>query len=308
MTPIVFATHNGSQTLERMLDGLQALDTSRGGFHVIAVDNASTDSTRTLLDRYAENAPMTVLFEPRKGKNAALNTALDHLAAHGVGGDPVTPDTLIVFTDDDIAPDPQWLDALQRAADDASDRDLFGGAIRPRFPSAPPAWLMALKHEFGVLYAQTDHATGPCEARWIWGPNMAVRQRVFDDGHRFTDSIGPDGRATYAMGSETEFLTRAEAHGATAMFVAEAAVDHLVRDDQMTRDWVLGRARRHGKGYALMASQDDSAAPGWLRRRRWRVEAAAWAANLAAPPSLAVRLAYQREWLRGAAAAWGGSL
>lgn len=220
-----------------MLDAFAVLQPPHGGWHVLAVDNGSTDDTLRILNGASERLPLAVLQEPQAGKNRALNHALDH-----VRGD------LLVLTDDDVVPERDWLLQLEAGAREHPDCDVFGGTIRPVWPAPPPAWLTEAGLPLHVLYALADRPSGPCAPSDIFGPNMAIRTQLFREGLRFNPSVGPDGTARYAMGSETELLLRLEHAGHRAWFVAEAVVGHQVRPEQMERDWVLGRAYRHGFG------------------------------------------------------------
>src|SRR3546814_6939242 len=72
---IVLATHNGTATLRLTLEALRRVDLTAGAVEIVAVDNASTDGTRALLEDYRHRLPLTVLSEPRRGKRLALNLA-----------------------------------------------------------------------------------------------------------------------------------------------------------------------------------------------------------------------------------------
>ena len=66
------------------------------------------------------------------------------------------------------------------------------------------------------------------------------------------------------MGCETEFLLRASAAGHTAVFVPSASVQHLIRPEQLTFDWICGRAFRVGRGLAYHTSENKE-----LRLEKW---------------------------------------
>ncbi|WP_114395424.1 glycosyltransferase family 2 protein [Oleisolibacter albus] len=237
MLTVIFSSHNGARTLPRVLEAYTRLIAPRGGWRLIAVDNGSSDDTPAILSSFVGRLPLTLLREAGKGKNRALNRAL-----------PQAEGDLFVFTDDDAVPEPDWLLRLRAAADAHREHDIFGGAIRPFWPHDPPDWMARFKLPLNVLYAVTQEQEGPCAASLVWGPNMAIRAAVFRQGHRFDDTVGPDGTPAYAMGSETEFNTRLERAGHRAWFVADALVHHMIRPEQMDEGWILGRAYRHGRG------------------------------------------------------------
>ena len=50
------------------------------------------------------------------------------------------------------------------------------------------------------------------------------------------------------MGSETELLQRLLRAGHKMRWTRSAAVEHIVRPEQLSDDWILGRATRQGRG------------------------------------------------------------
>jgi len=236
MLTVLFATHNGARWLPRVLEAFAALEAPAGGWKLVAVENASTDATAQVLQSFLTRLPLTVLRAPAPGKNRALNLGLAQAA-----GD------LVVLTDDDVLPAPDWLVRWRAAADKNPDWDVFGGRIVPAFEVPAPDWLLHWAPHDLAYGATPERPAGPVEPGFVFGGNMAVRTRVFAAGHRFAETVGP-APGSYAMGSETEFTTRLAGLGYRCGFCPEAVVGHLVRREQMTRDWLIGRAMRFGRG------------------------------------------------------------
>ncbi len=263
---LLFATRDGMATLPRTLAAFERLRLPRG-LRIVAVDNGSRDGSGALLREAAGRLPLTVIDAPVAGKNRALNFALDRIA-------PWLGDAeLVVVTDDDVVPRTDWLLRLHAAARRAPQADLFGGSIVPVWLATPPMWLTSMPGAFPVLFAVTEARDGPCSARDIYGPNMAVRGRVLAAGARFEPGIGPDGTRRFGMGSESEFLRRMERLGHRGHFCADAVVGHQVEPAQMTLASVMARAHRYGYGLALMDRQSAPwarlaarVAPRWVER------------------------------------------
>ena len=242
MLTVIFATRNGVRTLPGVLAAYCQLEIPTGGWKLIAVDNASTDATGEIIKSFADRLPLTYLYEERPGKNPALNAALDH-----VEGD------LVLLTDDDVFPRPNWLVCMRKAADRLPGYSVFGGVVRPHWEVAPPAWIVEWVPG-GPVFTLTPPSTpeGPLPPGSVYGPNMAVRTEIFRQGFRFDPTIGPQG-ANYAMGSETEFVLRLARHGYGAWHVPDAEVEHFIRDFQLHRSWILRRAIRFGRGHYRMS-------------------------------------------------------
>lgn len=242
---IIMATCNGAKTLPKVLDGYARLAQPTGGWSAIIVDDGSTDDTRKVIESYAERLPIRYVCQERSGKNTALNRGVElALQQQPAAG-------LFVLTDDDATPDHDWLVAMQDCAHEHPDHDLFGGAILPDWGAPAPDWI--LRHvPLGLAFAITSFSDGPIQPGAIWGPNMAVRRRVFEAGHRFNPHVGPS-RGNYIMGSETEFNKRVVAAGHQAWFCNSARVHHFIRPHQLTEEFCLGRAFRGGRGSCLEA-------------------------------------------------------
>lgn len=240
---VVLSTFRRTDILAKTLEtfcGLQAgIDCT---WELIVVDNADDKATSKLVNSFVNRLPVRLLNERKRGKNNALNTALKCVRGE-----------LIVFTDDDVLADPGWLQALWRASQRWPDRDIFAGRILPRFPSEAPSldlknpWLTA-----AFVVADWEIPEGPVSPGKVYGPNMAVRRRLFQGGARFNTEIGPSG-TDYPMGSEAEFVQRMAELGSECVYVPDALVWHVIRPEQLSHKWLAGRAYRYGRGEALIS-------------------------------------------------------
>jgi glycosyltransferase involved in cell wall biosynthesis len=237
MLTVFFATKNREKLLAQVLESFCLLESPASGWKLVVVDNGSSDDTRRVLDSFTRRLPLQVLSESKPGKNSALNTGLQLLE-----GD------LAVFSDDDVFPRADWLIQLSDAADAQPDFAMFGGAVEPRWEIPPPHWIDWI--DLGPVFTLTESGrpAGEIHPALVFGPNMAIRSRVFKSGIRFNPSIGPQG-SSYAMGSESELTTRLAGVGEKAFFVPQAVVQHFIRRDQLKTSWVIRRAFRYGRGF-----------------------------------------------------------
>ncbi len=250
------------QTLPRMAEALCRIDFPQDRWKIVAVDNNSTDGTGEFLRSLREALPIEVHLETRQGKSFAMNRGLDHIE-----GD------LAVLTDDDVIPERDWLMRLWEISLEKRDYDVFAGTIRPDWPRPPDRWILDWV-PFGSTFAinQTTQS-GPVDASHAWGPNTAIRSKVIRGGCRFDEAIGPDGTEVFAMGEDVAFARRAAA-GKPAYFCAEAQVSHIIREEQLSEDWIVERARRFGSGVNAVFPQTLPGGPGiagvplslWARR------------------------------------------
>lgn len=264
MLTVLMATYNGATTLPRVLQAYCRLSSPPGGWSLLLIDNGSDDDTRGIVAGFAARLPLRYLYEGRRGKNIALNTGLEAVLG---GGDDGSDDALLVFSDDDAIPAPDWLWRLAACASTHPGVAMFGGAIEPDWPQALPEWIARLV-PLGLTYAVTDPALpdGQVFAGLIWGANMALRRTLFAAGLRFDDGVGPSGGA-YAMGGETQLLRRLAEAGYRAWFCPQARVVHIIRPAQLQAAYILRRAHRFGRGKFRQDKQDQF--PMLLRVPRW---------------------------------------
>ncbi len=241
---VLFATYNGASVLHKTLAAYVSLNKPSRPWRMIIVDNNSNDSTSEILESYRGLLPLTTIYAAEQGKNKALNKALDKLSQG---------DDFWIITDDDAIPDEDFLRAWEKVAVDNASADLFGGKVIPDFDGSKPYHLNSFKNEFDVLYAANERDSAEIAARYIFGPNMAVRARIFKMGYRFNERIGPNSDdKNYPMGSETEFCVRVEREARVkAFFSDQPSVRHQVRPHQTTMAYIAGRAYRHGYGFAM---------------------------------------------------------
>jgi GT2 family glycosyltransferase len=288
---VILATRNRASLLEATLGSLGTQRTGLVAWEVIVADNGSTDRTADVLRSAAESLPLVTVAELRPGKNRAMNRALE--AARG---------DLLLFSDDDVIPDPHWVAEMAAAAARWPDDDVFGGEVRLAFPEGTPDWLREPFHP-ALNFARygTNEPEGPTK-RLPNGPNFAVRARAVS-ALRFSESIGPDGTPSYAMGSETELLERLRVRGARFIYVPSAVVQHVVQPHQLKTRYLLGRSYRLGRGEVRRGAGRHSPAPRLLGapRHLWREAASAATGYVASLPigrqrRLAAGLRFARIW------------
>ncbi|MFT5731045.1 MAG: glycosyltransferase involved in cell wall biosynthesis [Desulforhopalus sp.] len=245
---IVFATYNRDKILKRTLQSFALLDFGNLSAEIIVVDNACRAETKTLVTGFDHKLPIAYLDQSKPGKNAAINKGLSYSKGQ-----------LIVFTDDDILADEQWLLELTRAAVEFPEANVFGGAILPDWPDTGDKdfeKILDLEDNFiKVAYAitDTDFKRGVIDPQLIWGANMAVRRTAFEQHNlSFNESVGPN-KNKYIMGSETDILKRLSDLGHKAVMVPEAFVYHQIRVEQLSMEWIRLRATNMGK--TMVANQ-----------------------------------------------------
>lgn len=222
---IVVCTYNRAESLRDTLRALQALVAAPGrSWEVIVVDNNSKDHTKAVVQDAQRGWPLLRYeFEGAQG--------LSHARNHGITcarGD------VILFTDDDVLPEPEWLETtLSGLAKYGADA--CGGWIGPIWESLPPPWLT--ERFYGFLAVRTDrsddHAV-TADTSPPYGANMAFCRRVFDHVGLFDTSRGRKG-AVLASGEDGEMFERLLAAGMNVVFLGGSRVHHKVEEFRTTK-------------------------------------------------------------------------
>jgi len=225
---IVVCTYNRAASLTETLYALKALkDDSVDGWEVIVVDNNSSDDTRKVVEDLASSWPrLTYAFEPEQG--------LSHARNHGIR---IARGEVILFTDDDVLPEPDWMEKTLEGMRHHG-ADACGGYVAPIWETEPPEWLTERFHGFLAIRAdRTDdyRITDPRQAPF--GANMAVMKKVFDDVGLFDTERGRKGKVL-ASGEDGELFERILAAGHPVWFLGSAKVHHKVEAFRLTKSYI----------------------------------------------------------------------
>ena len=243
---VVICTYNRAESLRETLQALQKLKHENvPDWEVIVVDNNSSDGTRELLvEQVGKWSRLKTVFEPRQGLSYARNRGIEEAQGE-----------VILFTDDDVIPEPEWmqeiLEGMQRHGAQAC-----GGYVAPIWESAPPAWLTERFHGFLAIRAdRTDDypITDPRQAPF--GANMAVARKVFDEVGLFDTERGRKGKVL-ASGEDGELFERILMAGYPVWFLGSARVHHKVESFRLTKSYIRKWRYQTSRNLALAKGVD----------------------------------------------------
>src|SRR5271166_1204464 len=193
---VVICTWNRAAMLAETLEILSAVRVPTNiEWECIVVNNNCTDRTEEVLASFAGRLPLRNLSEPIAGLARSRNRAVR--AARG---------DLVLFVDDDIHVDREWMAAFVDAMAAWPAASYFGGRIEPLYRTQPPAFvtdnLAALGGMLGMLdYGAVERLFRGTEAPF--GGNMGIRRAVFEN-RTFDEQLGHR-HASRMPGEETAF-------------------------------------------------------------------------------------------------------
>jgi glucosyl-dolichyl phosphate glucuronosyltransferase len=276
---VVLATRNRESLLAETLAALADQRWPGDRFEILVADNGSTDGTRAVVRRAAARAAAPRIryrYVAEPGKSHAVNAIL-----RGARG------SLVAMTDDDVCPEPEWLDRLA-AAFDETGADFVAGRILPRWECDPPPWLSTPL--YGVL-AIPDNGErrlelGPNqEGRGVIpiGANMAVRMSVVRRLGGLRDDLGKLS-GTLRTGEDHEFYLRMIRAGCRGVYEPSARVRHFVPRERLVPGYFCRWQYQNGRDVSRLESAYTTAVRRLfgVPRYLWRQAASDFAATLAA--------------------------
>jgi cellulose synthase/poly-beta-1,6-N-acetylglucosamine synthase-like glycosyltransferase len=183
----------------------------------LVIDNCpSTDATRRLVEDYSR---VRYVREDRPGLNIARNRAL-----HEAQGE------IVAFTDDDAAPDPNWLRALLRNFADPLVLCATGLTMPLELETEAQEWFQRLGG-FGRGFKRMVLDSANCDPFKGWvagdGVNMAVRRSMLDHIGPFDEAL--DVGTPTLGGGDTEIFVRMLSAGYRIIYDPEALNWHRHR-------------------------------------------------------------------------------
>jgi len=259
---VVICSRNHARGLARVLDSAARMHVPEGTrWELIVVDNGSTDETSAVVERYASVLPVRRAFEPKAGHSNARNKGVAE--ARGA---------YVIWTDDDVEVDPDWLAAYLDAFKRWPQTAVFGGRILPVLEEPAVDWFAANIDNLRSLLAYRDFGDEPFALseegdRLPFGANYAVRiaeQKL----HTYDPELGlgPNHRR---IGEETDVICSILSAGGTGVWVPGAIVRHLISRARQTEEYICAYYKGLGETRTLTSPRNASMVMAKAPLRLW---------------------------------------
>ncbi|MEM6974025.1 MAG: glycosyltransferase family 2 protein [Pseudomonadota bacterium] len=201
---------------------------------VILADNDDGPSAQKAACQAARDLGLDLVYlhAPARNISTARNAALDAATA-----------PWIAFLDDDEEAGPGWLAALMARAEETG-ADVVLGPVDAILRESAPGWMRTGRF----------HDTRPVqvEGRIVTGYTCNVLMRMGKGpmkSLRFRPELGRSG------GEDTEFFSRAVAHGASIAYAADATMHEPVPPERERLGWLIRRRFRSGQTHGLILAE-----------------------------------------------------
>jgi glycosyltransferase involved in cell wall biosynthesis len=241
---VAICTWNRADLLAKTLECLSTVAVPPGSdWEVLVVNNRSTDHTERVIGSFAGRLPIRGLFEERQGQSAARNLVLRTFKGER-----------LIFTDDDVQPDPEWILQILNTFDQQS-ADVVFGPSRPVWLSGAPAWFgPQFAGQFALLDYGTDAFIVSNVEHQFYGVNVAFTRGAAAAVGYYREDVGLVGSGG-GGGDDTDIFQRCLAKGLRVVYQPKAVVGHMIPPDRITKQRQRQLAWRGGRSnYQLNAT------------------------------------------------------
>lgn len=236
LATVIICTRDRSESLKRTLTSIvTAARKVSDNWELLVVNNGSTDSTKIVVSEFADQLPLREVFEPEAGLSNARNAGVRQSTGK-----------FILWTDDDVLVDDNWLSVYFQAFKDIPQHAIFGGRTTPVYEAPEQEWFKANEDALCSLLAiRNDLAwTEIRKDRVPYGLNYAVRgdeQRL----HLYDPNLGvAPGRR--GGGEEVAVIRTILASGFSGVWLWDATVYHLIPASRQSESYIHQFYSAHG--------------------------------------------------------------
>jgi len=243
---IVVCTYNRCESLVATLASLNGCELPpECSLELLVIDNNGTDDTAAVCDAFARIArvPFRRILERRQGLSFARNRGI-----HESLGD------VVVFTDDDVLVNAEWLTAYASEFDEQG-ADCAFGRVYPDWRGRRPDWF---SDELRPVYALLDYGNERLivtdRAKEFFGANFAVRRDLLLTHGGFDVRLGRT-KGKLFIGEETRLFLMLLSDGNRIVYNPAIVVHHVIEESRKTRAYVLRYYRDTAESQVYLSLQ-----------------------------------------------------
>ncbi|WXG40228.1 MAG: glycosyltransferase family 2 protein [Candidatus Freyarchaeum deiterrae] len=237
---VVLCAYNRKNDVTECLESI--LKQNYPNFDVWVVDDASTDGTYEFLKKkFGDNKKLHII----RNDTEMGNTSSRNMVMHESKGE------ILVSTDDDCIVHQNWIANLVKEFEKSPQIGLVTGKVLPIFYKEVPQWLEP--PIYPILAIRTENQR--TEALNPYGCNMAVLRSVMEKINYLNEDITRKYGGLYS-GEDTDLGLRVRAAGYKIIYTPEAAVEHKMFPERLTKEHFIRRALYFGMSEQVYAGSN----------------------------------------------------
>ena len=304
---VIIPTRNHSNSLKKTVASVISRTISPEEFEVLIIDNGSTDDTKEVVEKLIkENSKYTIryIYEPIPGLLSGRHRGA--LEAKG---------NILVYIDDDVEADKNWLQAIKDTFEKYPNAQLVGGKNLPKFEVDPPEWILRMWNKnktYKILSDLSILDLGDEEKEvsplYVWGLNFSIRKSTLFELGGFHPDGYPKHLLYFRGDGETGLALKAMEKGLKAIYQPKALVYHIIPSDRLTieyfemRHFIQGISdsytairKRYGKYKSKNSLREEIKT--LLRSIRWKIRTNILKLSRKEEDKLMLR--FSQAWLKG---------
>lgn len=238
MISVVVCTYNRAESLRTTLESLARMEVPADlSWELIVVDNNSTDNSHAVVEEFARTSGLRVnyVFEPRRGKSYALNTAIR-----------TTKGSIVAFLDDDVLPEAGWLTKVWTEFSVDEELAVLSGRVELANPLDLPLTIVTNPdRKVTISYMGM--------AGLIIGCSAAVRRSVLAAVGDYDILLGPGSK--FRAAEDLDYLYRISKQGFKMLYAPSIVVLHnhgrrtAKAERSLRRAYNIGAGAVYGKHF-----------------------------------------------------------
>jgi glucosyl-dolichyl phosphate glucuronosyltransferase len=236
---IIICTYNRERFIGETLDSVSGLDFDQSRLELLLIDNNSTDQTPQICrDFQSKNPayPFRYVTEIQQGLSFARNRGIQEASGN-----------ILLFLDDDIFIDKDYLNHVDSMFRMYPETAAFGTRIIVHYENSEPAWmshyLRPLLGEHNLGLKVLEYRSG----RYPFGGSMGIKKELFESIDGFDTRIGRSGN-TLGGNEEKALFDIIQRKGYIIRYIPDAVLYHRIDDQRLSMDYV--RRQAVGIGYS----------------------------------------------------------
>lgn len=251
---VILCTANRADSLRQTIQALGRVAVPRDlSVELVVVNNASSDATPDVIaSACLQNMVVRGVIEEQRGVSRARNRGIVESSA-----------SVLVFVDDDVRPEPEWLTGMVDPLFSGRADAVEGAVVLA--PHLQRPW-MTSRHRAWLADTSGKDFSNPTD---LIGANMSLSRHVFARIPMFDPELGPP--SPYGFGEESLLALMLRDAGYRIAGAERARVVHHFGEERLLRASWLESACRRGRKGAYLAHH-------WYHRKYdWPSVRGAWA-------------------------------